>query len=390
LKTSPVVLILRGPPASGKTSAALLLRERLAPAARLSIDTLRYFVHPRPLNEKYLRVAKVAAARMAVEYAASGISSVIESVFMEVDVLNEVCEILRRGNVEHYVFSLYTSLENIEARDTGREWFDRQGSARIKEIHDSFVWLGNIVETQGKIVEEVASEILELLDMLRTPTNKSQVSGCASKADTKICVFVRHGACNIEPSRYNSPDDIILTEMGRSAVAVTASGLVGFAPERLVTSPFRRSVESASIVGRFTGLTPEVDDGLRERHFYSLAGRDYNSLRGIYGDDFVRQLLYSSENLTVEKEETIQEAQQRIVETMKRIMAGPERRIAVVSHGGPFCWLLNAYLGLPLDRNRTIGLAPSHFGIFVYESTGEFRSFRGANLNSWDETVLTR
>src|SRR5882757_75318 len=96
--SKPVVIILRGPPGTGKTTSALLLRDRLAPAVRLSIDTLRYFAYPRLLNNKYLRAAKVAAARMAVDYAAIGLSSILESVFMEVDILSEVCEILRRGN----------------------------------------------------------------------------------------------------------------------------------------------------------------------------------------------------------------------------------------------------------------------------------------------------
>ncbi|MGL5262998.1 MAG: hypothetical protein ACRDAI_00215, partial [Candidatus Rhabdochlamydia sp.] len=49
-KIPPFILILRGPPASGKTSVSLILRHKLSPAVRLSIDVLRYLVTPRDFS----------------------------------------------------------------------------------------------------------------------------------------------------------------------------------------------------------------------------------------------------------------------------------------------------------------------------------------------------
>jgi predicted ABC-type ATPase len=95
----PVTLILRGPAGSGKTSVSLLLRDRLAPAARLSIDTLRYLVFPRVLDEQQLRVAKMNAAHMAVRFVSFGISCIIESVFQKPETLSEVEQILNTAEI---------------------------------------------------------------------------------------------------------------------------------------------------------------------------------------------------------------------------------------------------------------------------------------------------
>ena len=91
---TPIVIILRGAPGVGKTSTTLLLREKLAPAARISVDTLRYFVSPKKLTAEQLRVAKLNSAKLAVGYAESGISSIIESVFENEQIINEMKQFL--------------------------------------------------------------------------------------------------------------------------------------------------------------------------------------------------------------------------------------------------------------------------------------------------------
>ncbi len=388
----PVAVILRGPPGAGKTTTALLLRERLAPAARLSVDTLRYFAYPRNLDHKYLRAAKIAGARMAVDYAAAGLSSILESVFLDDAILSEVCEVLRRGNVDHYIFSLRSPLEEVLTRDSNRDEFYRQGHQNVKDIYESFEWVGTVIETQNKVEEEVVSEILEKLELLRLHSNNNcpaTSDGESSQENSeKLCIFLRHGSCHLDSERYQLPEDVELSPLGRAEMAATASTLSNFNADRLVVSPFRRARESAEIVAEFTGLTPEVEAGLGERYFRSLASHSYDELRRIHNDDFVDRLLSRSETIDIDGEETLESACQRILSTMKTILDNSSKRIIVVSHGGPHSWLLNSYIGMSLDRKLGIGLGPSHFSVFTYRASGEFSSVLGINLASWDESIL--
>jgi probable phosphoglycerate mutase len=171
-------------------------------------------------------------------------------------------------------------------------------------------------------------------------------------------------------------------------MAATASTLSNFNADRLVVSPFRRARQSAEIVAEFTGLTPQVEEGLGERYFQSLAGQSYDELRRTHSDDFVDRLLSRSETIDVDGEETLEIACQRILSTMKTIIHGSNKRTIVVSHGGPHSWLLNSYIGMSLDRKLGIGLGPSHFSVFTYRANADFSSVLGINLASWDESIL--
>ena len=384
MKKKAVVVVIRGPAGTGKTTAALLLRDRMEPAVRLSVDTLRYLATPRTLDRVYLRVAKVAAARMAVEYAAAGISSVLDSVFMDVQVLEEVLEILRRANVEHYVFTLRTKVDEAQRRDARRDQFMQVGAERVKELYEAFSWVGNVVDTDGRIVEEVVSEILERLENLRAGRDDAM----RGRGERRLCFFMRHGLCELDLEQYQPHDAVSLSEAGRAAVAATASALVGFGAKKVVASPFRRARETAQIVGEVLQLDVEVEPDLAERHFASLAGRSYAMLRGEYGDEFVERLTSRSEKLELDGEETFAAARTRIVSTMESIMRGAESRVVVVSHGGPNSWLLSHYLGMRVDRIRAMTLAPAHGSVFAYDTGGRFSKVVAINVSGWDESVL--
>jgi len=376
---SPVTLILRGPSGSGKTSVSLLLRDRLAPAARLSIDTLRYLVFPRVLDEEQLRVAKINAAHMAVRFAAVGISCVIESVFQNPETLSEVEHILDTAGVFYQVITLKTSLETLLERNFSRYVFDQQTRTRIEGVYQNYIWsIGYTIETNNRIVEEVTSEILEYLETLLPIPNVS-----STKA-SKYCMFVRHGECDLNADEYQAQEDIHLSDKGKAQTKQVALAVKAFRPELLIASSFTRARETAEILSQEVNLEIIFQESLRERHFNFLARKTYVEIETNYSTDFLYKLLYRSENLTIQGEETIEQAQMRVVNTVEEIMRGEERRIVIISHGGPHSWLCAHYLGTPLAQLRAYMLNPGHFTIFEFDEYAVFRCIRTMNALFYD------
>ncbi|MDF5733037.1 MAG: AAA family ATPase [Rhizonema sp. PD38] len=160
MKSRPVIII-RGCPGFGKTTTSILLREKLKPAARLSIDTIRYFVVPREFKPEQFLVAQINAARMAVGYAEVGIASIIEDVFDDVQVLEEMRGIVESAGISVYIFTLYVSLECAFTRNFQRDIYYHQRPERIRELYESYDWsIGKLIHSENKIVEEVVEDIL--------------------------------------------------------------------------------------------------------------------------------------------------------------------------------------------------------------------------------------
>ncbi|MEN3536042.1 histidine phosphatase family protein [Microbispora sp. ZYX-F-249] len=79
-------------------------------------------------------------------------------------------------------------------------------------------------------------------------------------------VCLRHGQTlwNVE-KRFQGHTDIALDETGIAQAARAASLLAALRPTMLVSSDLRRAYDTASALGRLTGLDVAVDKDLRER-----------------------------------------------------------------------------------------------------------------------------
>jgi broad specificity phosphatase PhoE len=294
-------------------------------------------------------------AHLVISIISEGISAVVDGIFTGQSALDDACELFRRANV---TFHIVANLAAMSVVDGGAP---EEADGR---------------ETEQRATAAIADNVLQRIrldSMLSVPG--------------PICIFMRHGSCSYEPSRYQAPRDVGLTKAGAAAVRATARTLIGFRPDRVVVSPYRRAIETAEILCPIIGAEWRIADGLRERHFTSIEGRTYDRLR-LSGEVDVDTLLTCSDRLNLPGEETIEEAQVRITTTMQAIITGPASRVIVVSHGGPHMWLVSEYLGLPLDRQRVPALSPAHFTVLQYKSCGAFSGIRGTNLSTWDETVL--
>jgi probable phosphoglycerate mutase len=91
-------------------------------------------------------------------------------------------------------------------------------------------------------------------------------------------VFSRHGEseANVQHVYWNQPGRFPLTPKGRQQAEALADALAEYSFSALYCSPVLRALETAQIVGRRFGLTPQVVDGLREYDVGVLEGQTYS------------------------------------------------------------------------------------------------------------------
>ena len=92
-------------------------------------------------------------------------------------------------------------------------------------------------------------------------------------------ILVRHGqtdanAAGLLLGRTDPP----LNEAGRAQAAEIAARVAGFGPERVITSPLLRTVETAEIVGAACGLPVTVEDRLVEVDYGEYDGLPFAEL----------------------------------------------------------------------------------------------------------------
>ncbi len=142
-----------------------------------------------------------------------------------------------------------------------------------------------------------------------------------------------------------------LSDRGHAQAALLASRLKGRPFAGLYTSPLRRALETASVVGASVGLRPEPVDGLQEIRLGAWEGKTTEEIRSIYGDAYDRWLDYPLDAGGPPAGEPVRAFQQRTVATLEGLrMAHPDGDLLIVTHGGVIKVYLCHILGLDLNR----------------------------------------
>jgi len=154
----------------------------------------------------------------------------------------------------------------------------------------------------------------------------------------------------------DGPADPGLDDLGRRQAEAMAAWLGDEAIDSIVSSPLRRALETAAPLAERLGLTVEIDDGIAEwdRHsaeyipveelrasghplWEAMAKGDWTSI-GIDPEEFGRRVIASIDALAT---------------------ANPDRRLAVVCHGG----VINAYASAVLELPRLLFFEPGYTSI---------------------------
>ena len=154
-----------------------------------------------------------------------------------------------------------------------------------------------------------------------------------------------------------------LTPRGRIQAHVAASWMAArYSPARVVTSPYQRARETASIIAEVLQLPTVVEGDLRERDHGRLAGLAYATPRPGY--DRERYWTWRPD-----EGETLEEVLERVGATLDRIAAAAANEdVVVVSHGAVMMAAYRHVTGTWPPAGRVVRNA----GIVVADHDGGF------------------
>ena len=164
--------------------------------------------------------------------------------------------------------------------------------------------------------------------------------------------FLRHGetAWNKERRIQGSTAWTDLTEEGVRLAESTMRGLAarGLKFDRLFTSPYRRALHTARIIGDGLGLEPVADDRLCEISFGPYEGTQYSD--GLFADDNIRACFRNPPAYVArdgaESFETVADRVKDFIYSELKSLAATCDRVLVVAHGG----ILRTVVGLATGR----------------------------------------
>jgi broad specificity phosphatase PhoE len=171
-------------------------------------------------------------------------------------------------------------------------------------------------------------------------------------------ILVRHAATAWTGTRYCGRGDPPLTRAGRLAATRTATQLAATldAGTRIVSSPARRALETATAIAVASGIGPvEVDPRWVEADVGVAEGRTFAELEQI-APDLARALADGGSDIDWPDGETAASLAERVTSAWQDLV-GAGRDAVVVSHGGPIRIARALALGVPAS---TIGpVAPA-------------------------------
>jgi len=200
--------------------------------------------------------------------------------------------------------------------------------------------------------------------------------GWAPRATTTTLVLVRHGVTGHTVAKRFSGglggSNPGLADEGSAQVRATADWLAPLAEEvdTVVSSPVRRTRESAEILSERLGRPMVTEDGLAEMEFGSWDGLTYAEVRERYPED-LDSWLVSLDHLPGGGE-SFRSVQERVLASLDSLLetyAG--RTVLLVSHVTPIKVLVARALGAPLEAVHRMQLAPASVTVLAFFDDGD-------------------
>ncbi len=200
--------------------------------------------------------------------------------------------------------------------------------------------------------------------------------GWAPKGTPTTLILVRHGVtAHTAEKRFSgglSSSNPGLTDEGRDQVRATAEWLKPIAGDVdvVMTSPVRRTHESAEIIGEVLGHPVEVEDGFAEMEFGTWDGLTFAEVAERYQDEM--DVWLGSLDHAPGGGESFRSVEKRVLAARDRVLAEHNgKTVVVVSHVTPIKTLVAHALDAPLLSVYRMELAPASVTVLTYFDGGQ-------------------
>lgn len=189
-------------------------------------------------------------------------------------------------------------------------------------------------------------------------------------------LVIRHGQSEADIlGRMEGRADFRLTGLGvRQAEAMAEWVNEKYPPDCILSSTLKRAAAVAEILGQKTGVSVCYEKDLMEFNNGLIAGLTFQEADEKYPRPPVKR-----PHESYYEQETLIEFRARAESMLSRIIHGypPDKRIAIVSHGGMINMLFQSFLRLPLMTST--GLSTGDTGIHLWKVEGEYRHIEFLN-----------
>lgn len=172
--------------------------------------------------------------------------------------------------------------------------------------------------------------------------------------------FARHGEseANAQQVFWNQPQGYGLTDKGKEQAAALAAHLAGIEFVALYCSPVLRAVQTAGIVGRRLGLTPEVTEGLREWDVGILEGQRYSKETWALHDQviIVQWMKHDNHDARIDGGESYNDVAARfmlLIDRLEETYCSTDANVLLISHAGTLTCMLPLLLS-NVDKASTL------------------------------------
>jgi probable phosphoglycerate mutase len=193
--------------------------------------------------------------------------------------------------------------------------------------------------------------------------------------------LVRHGETILTPTRKFSGIGALdpeLTEDGVAQAERVAAEVAKLKPEVLISSPLKRTRQTADAIARATGLEVIEDTDWYELSFGTWDGKSIEEVKAETPDDY--QAWLNSTAYAPGGGESYDEASVRIEEALEKLVAEyPGKKVIVVTHNGVIKTAIKLAMGAPAEAVFHVDATPcSISSISIWPSDG-LRAVRSVN-----------
>lgn len=198
-------------------------------------------------------------------------------------------------------------------------------------------------------------------------------------------VLVRHGVtAHTVEKRFSgglASANPGLSDEGRDQIRATADWLAPLAEQvdAVVSSPVRRTLESAEILAEVLGHEVEVEPGFAEMEFGAWDGLTFDEVAARHGADLEAWL--GSLDVAAGGGESFREVEKRVLDGLQRALdAHAGRTVVVVSHVTPIKTLVAHAVDAPLEAVFRMELQPASVSVLAFYAGGADGSEPRASL----------